>query len=96
MLELTRDPLSELHFPGGRSRSFLAYAADTGGQVANVIISLMENGDVEVRIYRPAMAPDETLFGVFRASLKEDCRPPTSRNPVEPVTDQDAGQDSAR
>jgi hypothetical protein len=76
MLELTRDPLSLLHFPGGRTRSYLAYAPDRNANVANVVISLMENGDVEVRIFRPAIIEEDALFGVFRLSLKEGCPPP--------------------
>ena len=93
MLELTRDFLSQLQFPGGRTRSFLAYAEDRNGELANVVISLMENGDVEVRIFRPARDPEETLFGVFRAVLKEGCTPPEYPNKAEDTeTSHDAGE----
>ena len=76
MLELTRDSLSLLHFPGGRNRNYLAYAPDKDGHVANVVISLMENGDVEVRIFRPTADQSGALFGVFRLVHKEGCTPP--------------------
>lgn len=76
MLELTRDSLSLLYFPGGRNRNYLAYAPDKDGNVANVVISLMENGDVEVRIFRATVDQANALFGVFRLVHKENCTPP--------------------
>ena len=76
MAEVTRDQISLLEFPSGRLRSYLAYAASSDGQIANVVISLMENGHVEVRIFRPDTDPDNALFGVFRLTRKEGCRPP--------------------
>ena len=73
MEELTRDQLSLLSFPSGRLGSYLAYAPASDGQIANVVISLMENGDVEVRIFRPDTHPDRSLFGVFRLTRKKQC-----------------------
>ncbi len=91
MLELTRDSLSLLHFPGGRNRSYLAYAPDRDGNVANVVISLMENGDVEVRIFKPTLDEKEALFGVFRLVLKEGCRPPVFKREAVDTDTADGG-----
>jgi hypothetical protein len=74
MESVSLDSLSLLSFPSGRVRNYLAYAPDREGEMANVVISLMENGDVEVRVFRPAQDPDESLFGVFRASRKKGCQ----------------------
>jgi hypothetical protein len=78
MSAVTLDVISQLRFPGGRTRNYLAYAPDREGQLANVVISLMENGDVEVRIFRPSINSDDALFGVFRLRLKEGCNPPAA------------------
>ena len=81
MPEVTRDSLSQLGFPGGRVRNYLTYAADENGIPTNVVISLMENGDVEVRIFRPGVTEDQSLFGVFRLELNEACTSvPTVQN----------------
>lgn len=75
--QLSHDALSLLQFPGGRVRNYLAYASPELGPPAMVVISLMENDEVEVRILR---APGETeapaLFGVFRLVRKEGCDTP--------------------
>lgn len=76
MIEMTRDSLSLLDFPGGRVKSYLAYAPDAEGNVANVVISLMENGDIETRIFRPALSEDNSLFGVFRLEKNDFCNVP--------------------
>jgi hypothetical protein len=73
MAALSLDQLSLLSFPSGRIRSYLAYAPDIHGDIANVVISLMENGDAEVRIFRPAENPEDALFGVFRVTRKAGC-----------------------
>jgi hypothetical protein len=73
MEELTRDQLSLLSFPSGRVRSYLAFAPASDGRVVNVVVSLMENGDVEVRVFRPEADPDRSLFGVFRLTRKKQC-----------------------
>ncbi len=78
MIEMTRDSLSLLDFPGGRVRSFLAFAPDTAGNVAEVVVSLMENGDVETRIFRPSLVPEDALFGVFRLEKNEFCNGPVA------------------
>lgn len=82
MIEMTRDSLSLLDFPGGRVKSFLAFAPDTEGNVANVVISLMENGDVETRIFRPSLSADHILFGVFRLEKNEFCNVPPVKDPT--------------
>ena len=81
MPEVTRDSLSQLSFPGGRVRNYLAYATDANGIPTNVVISLMENGDVEVRIFRPGVTAEQSLFGVFRLEMNEFCTSvPTAQN----------------
>jgi len=76
MAEVTRDQLSLIEFPSGRLRSYLAYAMSTDGQIANVVISLMENGHVEVRIFRADNDPSRAIFGLFRLTRKEGCGQP--------------------
>ncbi len=77
MEQLTHDSLSMLQFPGGRVRNYLAYTQPTIGPPATIIISLMENDEVEVRVMRPDFNDndneDSTLFGVFRLVRKELC-----------------------
>ncbi len=72
--QVPHDSISLLQFPGGRIRNYVAYAYPTEGPAATVVISLMENDEVEVRIMRPPgyeEFPD--LFGVFRLVRKEGC-----------------------
>lgn len=89
MEELAHDSLSQFQFPGGRIRNYLVYTMPTDGVAAMVVISLMENQQVEVRVMRPEVDPcattedgecDETvtepLFGVFRLDLDESCQVP--------------------
>ncbi|MCP4675881.1 MAG: hypothetical protein GY854_10315 [Deltaproteobacteria bacterium] len=77
MEQLTHDSLSMLQFPGGRVRNYLAYARPTRGSPATIVISLMENDEVEVRVMRPDFDAndneDSSLFGVFRLVRKELC-----------------------
>lgn len=73
MGEIMRDQISLLEFPSGRLRSYLAYTVTTDGQIANVVISLMENSHVEVRIFRADADPDRALFGLFRMTRKQGC-----------------------
>lgn len=75
--QVFHDPLSSLDFGEGRQRS-LIYVATTNdvASPATVIVSLMESGDVEVRILRGAPDPsgqDPTapLFGVFPLKLQQ-------------------------
>jgi hypothetical protein len=77
MSQLSHDSLSMFQFPTGRVRNYLAYAQPTSGSLATVIVSLMENLDVEVRILRPDENPDDeedtSIFGVYRLIRKKDC-----------------------
>lgn len=85
MEELAHDSLSQFQFPGGRIRNYLVYTMATDGAPAMVVISLMENQQIEVRIMRPSFDPCamedgecdedvvEPLFGVFRLDLDEEC-----------------------
>ncbi len=79
MDQLSHDSLSMFQFPTGRVRNYLAYAQPVSGSPATVIVSLMENLDVEVRILRPDEDPDDgedtSLFGVYRLIRKKDCAP---------------------
>lgn len=73
--QLSNDPLSTLQFGEGRTRNLLVGVGPTDGQTAFAVVSLMENGNVEVRIVRGAPPPagvtaipahePRTLFGVF-------------------------------
>lgn len=89
MRELAHDSLSQFNFPGGRLRNYLVYAVATDGVPAMVVISLMENGLVEVRIMRqemsvcplgetgcPSPVTFEPLFGLFRLDIDDTCTPP--------------------
>lgn len=77
---LSHDSLSMLQFGEGRTRNFLyvVSTSDTesgGGQSAIAVVSLLENGDAEMRILRGAPLPTGVqarpvqdgpeLFGVF-------------------------------
>jgi hypothetical protein len=73
---LEHDTLSLLQFPGGRVRNYLAYATPAAGPAALVVVSLMEDGTVEVRVMRPKQDEDATsepLYGVFKRTLLDDC-----------------------
>jgi hypothetical protein len=79
MEQLAHDSLSLFQFPGGRVRNFLAHATATDGSPATLVISLMEDGKVEVRVIRHGSEDDRSipsLFGVFRLSLDEQCNLP--------------------
>lgn len=76
---LTQDPLSQYTFPGGRLRNYMfgvhfvsVRGALSTGRDAMLFVSLMENGQVEVRALAPSVlgldASEErwpALFGVF-------------------------------
>ncbi len=72
--QLLHDPLSTLQFGEGRVKNAIAIAdLDGAKSQVFVVISLLQSGDVEVRLLRgaspgSAAAPDEPsqLFGVFR------------------------------
>lgn len=82
--QVFHDPLSTLQFGEGRKRSML-YAlpptSNTSGAPLSAILSLMENGQVEVRLFRagdPSATEDPgraaSYFGVFPLSRqKGDC-----------------------
>jgi hypothetical protein len=81
--QVFHDPLSTLQFGEGQKRSLLyalAPSGPAGGAPLSVILSLMENGQIEVRLFRagdpktnePAQAA--SYFGVFPlARQKGDC-----------------------
>lgn len=72
--QLQNDVLSSLQFGEGRMRNIVLGAQPTRGPTALVVVSLMDDGKVEVRVVRgapPAASdpvqdePDDGLFGVF-------------------------------
>ena len=73
--QLANDPLSNLQFGDGRTRNLLTVVGVSDGQTAFAVVSLMENGEAEVRIVRGAPLPPGVtakpaqegveLFGVF-------------------------------
>ena len=79
MEQLSHDSLSQLQFPGGRIRNYLAHAVAADGGTAFMVISLMENDEVELRLIRPSVEEDAgpgaqpPLFGIFRLALEESC-----------------------
>lgn len=77
--QLLHDPLSTLSFGEGRVKNALA-VAELGATQVFVVLSLLQSGEVEVRILRGAGTSTSTpiqppqLFGVFRlAREKGDC-----------------------
>ena len=80
--QLANDPLSTLSFGEGRVKNALSVAMLGGSQVF-VVVSLMQDGDVEVRLIRgtaagsvPAGAPPtpSQIFGVFHLHKEDgDC-----------------------
>src|SRR5690606_28853105 len=81
--QLWHDPLSSLSFGDGRLKNLVYVATatdDAGASDATVVVSLMQSGEVEVRVLRSApqadAAPAPTgapppLFAVFRLQRRE-------------------------
>lgn len=66
--QVFHDPLSTLSFGEGRSRNLVYAALRADGTDVFVVVSLMESGDVEVRLLRGAPGADAgppPVFGVF-------------------------------
>jgi len=95
MEQLAHDSLSQFQFPQGRIRNYLVYVMASDGAPATVVISLMENEEIEVRVMRPKIDlcedDDEdcddngsppTLFGVFRLSREAGCAVPRIRGGI--------------
>ena len=89
MEQLAHDSLSLFQFPQGRIRNYLLYVATSDGAPATVVISLMENEEVEVRVMRPKIdlcedgdedcensASPPALFGVFKLIREAGCTVP--------------------
>jgi hypothetical protein len=75
MSQVPYDALSQLQFLGGRVRNFLAFAALQQG-IVTVVVSLMENEEIEVRLLKPPLSNSSALFGVFRLNRKDTCASP--------------------
>ncbi len=86
MEQLAHDSLSLFQFPQGRIRNYLVYVTASDGATATVVISLMENEEIEVRVMRPKIdlceEGDEdcdnsgsppALFGVFKLLREAGC-----------------------
>lgn len=82
MPQIAHDSLSMLHFPGGRLRNYLAHSVTEDKVGVFLVISLMENEDVELRVIRPSWPEPESgkeeaigggLFGVFRLVRASSC-----------------------
>ena len=62
------DPVSTLQFGQGREKNYLYFTQISDGTDALAVLSLMKNGDVEVRVVRGAPGGGQSptqLFGVF-------------------------------
>jgi hypothetical protein len=81
--QLLHDPLSTFSFGEGRVKNALLVATPTGGAQVMVVLSLLQSGDVEVRLLRGASrgtAPPDAgpeppqVFAVFRLARESgDC-----------------------
>ena len=80
--QLANDPLSTLSFGEGRVKNAIAVTQTSTSSQVLVVLSLLQSGDVEVRLIRgtsPGSLPTASgaapqLFGVFRLSKeKGDC-----------------------
>jgi hypothetical protein len=68
--EVFHDPISTLNFGEGRRRNLIyAVTPKEQGPAVVVILSLLENGEVEARLFRAPTGPEGTregaIFGVF-------------------------------
>ena len=54
--QVLHDPISMLSFGDGRKHSFFAYADSTCQGTMLAVVSLMESGNAEVRLFKPAAA----------------------------------------
>lgn len=71
IVPLDHDPLSQFSFPGaGRVRNYLFVSVPDGGPLAgrmlNVVVSLMDGDDLEVRVFAGTGEGELDHFGIFR------------------------------
>jgi hypothetical protein len=79
--QIWHDPLSTLSFGEGRLKNLIYLATPTAGDDVFVVVSLMQSGDIEVRLLRgaPGLPADagatqsagRNLFAVFDLTRKE-------------------------
>lgn len=79
--QIWHDPLSTLSFGEGRLKNLIYVATPTAGDDVFVVVSLMQSGDIEVRLLRgaPGLPTDagatqsagQNLFAVFDLTRKE-------------------------
>lgn len=63
--ELQHDPLSTLEFGEGRDYNFFAWVDSSCQSTMVAVVSLMQNGTVELRLLRPAQTAEGEGFGLF-------------------------------
>lgn len=80
--EALHDPISNATIGEGRAQNVLAYVDSTCGHSMLAVVSLMNGGGVEVRLFKPAPEPSENTsqsarpgFGLFvlERQQKADC-----------------------
>jgi hypothetical protein len=79
--QLWHDPLSTLSFGEGRVKNLIYVATPSAGNDVFVVVSLMQSGDIEVRLLRGApslpvdgsapLPPQSNLFAVFGLGRQE-------------------------
>jgi hypothetical protein len=79
--QIWHDPLSTLSFGEGRVKNLVYVTTPTTGNDVFVVVSLMQSGDIEVRLLRSAPslaieggappAPQDNLFAVFALKRQE-------------------------
>jgi hypothetical protein len=55
--QVLHDPISQAVIGEGRDQNFFTYVSSSCGHQMMAVVSLMHSGDVEVRLFKPAEAP---------------------------------------
>lgn len=77
--EVLHDPISQAVIGEGREQSFFTYVSSSCGHQMMAVVSLMRSGGVEVRLFKPAPAPESDTpsgalpgFGLFTLERKSE------------------------
>jgi hypothetical protein len=79
--QIWHDPLSTFSFGDGRIKNLLYVSTSSAGSDIFVVVSLMQSGDIEVRLLRgapgvtapaDASAPESNIFAVFSLARQEN------------------------